>query len=464
MQALHSEALQSFVRKLKWLFMFRAGVQGVTFWLFLWGAAVLVVRISSTGETPWLALGLLGAVPAALLAGGLARRRLPSFEKLRANYDRLNACGGIIMSDEAADMGAWQARLPESTVPKFHWHNGRAMMLLSASTLFAATTLLLPERLAHFARHQPLEIGQIADQLQAEVQALHEEKIIEDKKTEDLQKQLSQIKQDSSGLDPDKTWEALDHIKESNTEAARQAAEEALAKTTALTQSEMLAKAMEQAADAGMSEVTASQSAQTLASLLKGAKLEDGILKSQIPPELLADLNGLNKEEMENLLKALEFNKSSLRATVGKLSGLKLIDPAMLAKCNAAGLCNNPGALAAYLCACTNGCNSAALAECMLLGKGGPGGGGPAAPMTWSDGASEKDLKFQEHALPPASSLSDAMLVGVSRAAPELSANDVAAGHGALDNAAASGGSAHSQVVLPEQRQAVQNFFKRDEK
>ena len=82
--------------------------------------------------------------------------------------------------------------------------------------------------------------------------------------------------------------------------------------------------------------------------------------------------------------------------------------------------------------------------------------------MTWNDGASEKDLKFQEHALPPASQLSDAQLVGVSKAAPELSASDVATGHGALDNATAGGGSAHSQVILPEQRQAVQNFFKRD--
>ena len=82
--------------------------------------------------------------------------------------------------------------------------------------------------------------------------------------------------------------------------------------------------------------------------------------------------------------------------------------------------------------------------------------------MTWDNDTSEKDVKFQEHALPPASHLSDAQLAGVSKAAPELSGNEVAAGNGALDNAAASGGSAHSQVILPEHRQAVGNFFKRD--
>ena len=83
--------------------------------------------------------------------------------------------------------------------------------------------------------------------------------------------------------------------------------------------------------------------------------------------------------------------------------------------------------------------------------------------MTWKDGASEKDLKFHEHALPPAAKLSDAQIVAVSKAAPQLSGEDVAEQHGALADAAASGGSAHAQVILPEQRQAVQNFFKRDQ-
>jgi hypothetical protein len=162
---------------------------------------------------------------------------------------------------------------------------------------------------------------------------------------------------------------------------------------------------------------------------------------------------------MKKLLQALELNKNSLGATVSNLANLKMIDPAMLAKCRNAGQCHNFDALAEYLSTCTNGCDAA---ECYLLGKGGLSRGGPGAPMTWNDGASEKDLKFQEHALPPSSQLSDAQLIGVSKGAPELTGNDISAQHGALDHAAASGGAAHGQVVLPEQRQAVQNFFKRN--
>jgi hypothetical protein len=321
---------------------------------------------------------------------------------------------------------------------------------------------LLPERLTNLTGRHPLEIGQIVEQLQAEVKTLAQEKILDEKKAIELQKQLSQLQRDSSGYDPNKTWEALDHIKQSNSDEAKQAAEEALDKTTSLTEAEMLAKAMEQAADSGMSEATATQAAQDLAAMLNAAKLEDGILNGKIPPELLAGLNGLNKEQMEKLLQALELNKNTLGLSISNLANLKMIDPAMLAKLRIAGQCHNPGALADYLSTCTNGCESDLLSECLLRCRGGRGRGGSEAPMDWDNNTSEDNLKFQAHALPPASQLSDAQLVGVSKAAPELNANDASSQHGALDTAVASGGSAHAQVILPEQRQAVQNFFKRD--
>jgi len=462
MKTSHANALQSFAHDLQWLLALRLWVQMATVWFFVWGVAILALRIRGTQDSFWLTLGLFGIVPLVLVSAIRVRRLRPEFSKIRANYDRINACGGVIMSEEAADMEAWLAQLPEAVVPKFRWHSGRAMLLLSVSAIFAATTLLLPERLARFSAHRSLEIGQIVRQLQAEVKTLAQEKIVNDKKADDLQRQLSQLQKDAFGYDPDKTWEALDHIKQSDSDAAKEAAEEALTKTESLTKAETLAKAMQQAADAGMNEMTASQAAQDLASMLSAAKLEDGILNSQIPPELLAGLNGLNKEQMEKLLQALELNKNSLGMTVSNLANLKMIDPAMLAKLLNAGQGYNPGALADYLSTCTNGGDDLVLSWLDHPGKGGPGGGGPAADMTWNDGASEKDLKFQEHALPPSSHLDDAQLVGVSKAAPELSGNDVSAQHGALDHAVASGGSAHAQIILPEQRQAVQNFFKRE--
>ena len=463
MKTLHARALQSFSRHLQWLLALRSGVQLTTVWLFVWGVAILALRFFGTQNTFWLALGLLGILPLILFSILRARRLQPEFAKMRASYDRLNLCGGVIMSEETADMGAWLAQLPSATVPKFRWHSGRALLLLTVAALFVATALLLPKRLTQLGKNRSLEIGQIVGQLQAEVKTLAQEKILPEKKADDLQKQLSQLQKDSSSYDPNKTWEALDHIKQANSDAAKEAAEEVVTKTESLTQAETLAKAMQQAADSGMNEATATKAAQDLASMLNAAKLEEGILNGQIPPELLAGLNGLDKEQMEKLLQALELNKNSLSLTMSNLANLKMIDPAMLAKLQTAGHGGNPGALADYLSTCTNG-DDLVLSWLLHPGKGGPGGGGPEADMTWDNNTSEKDQKFKEHALPPASNLSDAQLVGVSKSVPELSANDISAQHGALDNATANGGSAHAQIILPEQRQVVQNFFKRDEK
>ena len=465
MNSTHPQALLAFSQRINRLLLLRVTVQMMTLWFFVWGVIVLALKISGLQHVEWTTLGIFGFVPIVILAGLRERQRQPVFEKVRANYDRLNACGGVIMSQESADMGAWLTHLPAAAVPKLRWYSGRAIMLLCVATLFAATALVLPERLVHIMGHRPLEIGQIVQQLQAEVRTLSQEKILPDQKADELQKQLSQLQKDSSGYDPNKTWEALDHIKQSDSDLAKQAAEEAAQKTESMTEAETLAKAMEQAADNGMEQATASQAAQDLASLLNSAKLEQGILNGQIPPELLQNLSGLDKEQMEKLVKALELNKSAMSMTMSNLANLKMIDPAALAKCQNAG--HNPdfAGLANYLSQCQGGkCDSEILFSWLRKRcRGGPGGGGPEAPMDWDNNTSEDNTKFQAHALPPSQHLSDAQMVGISKAAPELTANDISAQHGALDNAVAGGGSAHAQVILPEHRQAVQNFFKRSE-
>jgi len=460
MKSSHPEALQAFARRLALLLMLRGAVQMTTLWFFVWGVVVLVLRICRIAPVEWLALGMFGFAPLALLMALRERQRQPAFTRLRAGYDRMNACGGMVMAAETADMGEWLSRLPEAVIPRFRWHSSRPLLLLFLSAGFLATTLLLPDWVTRPGLAHSLQIGQMVGQLQLEVKTLAQEKILEEKKATDLQQQLERLQKDASAYDPNKTWEALDHIKQANSDAAKAAAEEALAKTESLTQAETLARAMESAADAGMSEATAAAAARDLASMLNSAQLEAGILSGKIPPELLSHLDGLNKEQLNELLKALTQKKGALGLTITNLAQLKLIDPALLAKCTGAGRCFNTNALAAYLCSCTNGCNAAAM--CQRLGRGGPGGGGPEAPMVWDNDTSEKDLKFQEHALPPATSLSDAQMVGVSQAAPELSGGEVVAAHGALDQAAGGGGSAHAQVILPEHRQAVQKFFKRE--
>ena len=454
----HASALGSFAKKLSALLMLRGIVAWTTVWFFIWGVVVLAVRFSGLLTGSWLALGLLGCLPLALIVCVREWRRRESLSKIRAAYDGLNQFGGVIMAEEVADTSGWQAQLSAPAMPVLRWKSGRALGLLAMSAAFAGVILALPDRLTVIHAPHSLEIGKLVGELTAEIQTLKDEKILEDKKADETQKKLADLQEKSSGLDPAKTWEALDHIKETDADLAKRAAEEAVNKMANLAAAQTLASAMTSAE--GMSQDTADHAASDLASMLKSAKLEEGLLKGTVPQELLDQLNGLNKEQLDKLLGAIQFNKNGLNKSMAHLAKLKLIDPKTLPQCTSNGQCTNCNALAAFLSTCTNAgsCNIASL----CYGRGGPGGGGGTGPMTWQDKSSEDNLKFKENALPPAAHLSDAQFVGVSQSAPQLSADDITAGHGALASAQASGGSANSQVILPQHRQAIQRFFQRD--
>src|SRR6185312_15800063 len=106
MKTSHAHALQSFALQLRWLLTLRLMVQWTTVCFFCWGVIVLALRIWGTSGTFWLAFGLLGILPLTVVATIRARQSQPKFERLRADYDRLNGCGGVLMAEETADMGA----------------------------------------------------------------------------------------------------------------------------------------------------------------------------------------------------------------------------------------------------------------------------------------------------------------------------------------------------------------------
>ncbi len=135
-----------------------------------------------------------------------------------------------------------------------------------------------------------------------------------------------------------------------------------------------------------------------------------------------------------------------------------MIDPSMLGKGATAGQGKNPGALADFLSTCTNGGAATELMMFYCRGGGVDRGRGDAM-MTWKMSLQRtvQTLKNRHCRLPPIFRMRN--LSASARAAPELSGDDLSAGHGALANAAGSGGSAHSQTILPEHKQAVQKFL-----
>src|SRR5205814_1432382 len=100
----HARALQSFSRKLAALLLFRESLRWATAWFFVWGVVVIAARISGVPNQTWMLLGMFGAVLPMAAASALEWRRLPKFAGVRATYDHLNECGGMLMAEEAADM------------------------------------------------------------------------------------------------------------------------------------------------------------------------------------------------------------------------------------------------------------------------------------------------------------------------------------------------------------------------
>jgi hypothetical protein len=461
-----SDAVRSFQMKLALFLISRGVLQGMACWFFIWGVIILVGRITGSLGVEWLSLGVAGFIPVAVFCAVREWRRRPGLAEARAAFDHCNRCGGLVMAQEAGDVSAWEPGMSTAAIPAVRWRSGRLLGLLGASALFVAAALSIPDKFASFGAARPMEIGRLIEELHSEIELLEEERIIEEKKAQEVKDQLARFKDNSSGLDPGRTWEALDHIKESNSQAAQQAAEEAIAKMTSLTQAETLASALQSAAGQGLDSDVAIQAAQSLASLLNAAKLEEGLLNSKIPSELqrLGE-SGLSAEDLEKLLAAIRSDKSRLGELAGKLAKLKLIDAEMLGLCLNAGECPNIDALVAFLCESGGECDSFGelLAAYCRPGRGGITRGRGDAPMTWSDPTSEQGAGFTEQALPPAERLSSAQLIGLSRAAPDLSAEDAEVAHGVLTPSSSGGGAALSRTVLPRHRRSVELFFKREE-
>ncbi len=153
----------------------------------------------------------------------------------------------------------------------------------------------------------------------------------------------------------------------------------------------------------------------------------------------------LTDEQLEALAQALGDCKDFQRGVLGKLIKARLVDGAELGALDDACEGDDDGEeLALLLAKCKDGKDLDAALAAGLPGKGGPGGGGPPAAMTWHDETSQENAKFKEKTLPPAAvaSLKDSRKVGVSRADPTAAQPSGGSSGGALDSAQAGGGRA----------------------
>jgi len=442
----------------------RNTLAGVTVWLFLWGTAILVLRVAFQ-TSPLLLLWGLAALP--LLIGGAViwgLRRLPDRAGVAAFLDSRSGCGGLLLAGEERPLGTWEQRLPEPAPVQIRWRGARSCAAFTAGVVFVLFGLLLPDRLTA-APPRALEIGKETERLAALVDLLKKEGVLEKERADALEQRLDQLAKDAKGADPVKSLEALDHVQDLVTKAAQEAAEAALGKTEKLAKAEALAEGLKHAGKDLAAKVKSEAMAE-LAELVKKAAAETGLLDKHLDGKTLeaAKKGKLSSADLKKLADALKGSKKDLADLMEKLKDARLIDPELLKKCECAGKCDGKGLGELLKKLGDKMAVSDLVKECTgeKAGKGGVTEGPGAAEITWGERSSEEGVKFKEETLPPGAlaDLKKSMVIGLSPGDPKKDKGGTSKS-GALVGSTPGGGSASTPVILPRHRGAVERFFAR---
>lgn len=431
----------------------------------VWAMAGIMLRIFWQIDQRLLLWGLAGLAPAAAAAIVLARRKTPSSRAIRAALDRHGSLGGLLMAAGDDDIGRWRERIARVPLPALRWRSGRQWMLLLMSLGFLAAVFLAPDRYLPASGITVLQIGSEVQKLADRVQVLKQEQIVPPEKAEVWEKALDRIRQEALGKDPAKTMEAIDHLEQSFSKAAAEAAQSAIKQSEAASRAQELAQALPQA-QGQMDPKQFSEAMKELAQMTEQAAAESQALADSLSSDLqdACRRGEFSAEQLRDLAKALGNCKACQRGKILKMIDAKLIDADQLILCDKACQCDE-AALVAALCECKDGKEfAAALDGDGLPGRGGITRGRGDAAMTWSQGVNKGDAAFKEKVLPPSAvaSMKESRLAGVSVADPTAAKPGGGSTGGALTAAAAGGGAAHSQIILPEHEKTVQRYFNRE--
>lgn len=430
-------------------------------WLFGWGLACLIARVTLQVSTQRLLWGFAGVSGVLAVAAWHAWRQRPALSVLRAWLDQQNECGGLLLTASEGALGAWE--VPTFTAPRLRWRNasaGAAWGRCALAVGFVAASLLLPVQLPSAQAERALDLSREAEQLKAEIAALQEAAALTPEKAQTLEQQLNQIQQEASGADPAKSWEALDQLNDALGQAAHDATQQSAQQQQALDQAAALTEALQTGAHQ-LNEQTLTEAMQTLSALTQQALQEEA---QTLPRELQQALQSgkLNAEQLQQLGQALQQKQGKLNQQLTKLAQSGLIKPGDLKQGATTGKRDNSG-LAKHLAEhAQKQPLSQTLGEwCENPGNGDISRGRADAALNFGEMAREEGAKFKEKILPPAavSELQNSQLTGLSSAAPTVQTS--VAAHGALNQTATGGGSAYTQTILPRHKGAVKRYFER---
>ena len=347
---LQNKAIQRFRRHLVVLFVLKYALPLATLWGFIWGTAVIALRAAGFERKPllWGLMGLAACVAAALIR---VRRHLPTATAIRALLDEQSGCGGLLMAGAEQELGGWRQRMPVLQLPRLGWDGQRAATLLSIAAGFVLLSFLAPQGLADLRFSSPLEIDAEIGRLIQQIALLKGESLLDPKRAETLMEKVAELQKHTSGKEPARTLEALDHLKKLAGDTAREAAEECARRGERFGEAQALAEALRRNADLLDSKLTMEVLAE-LAGILDKNGIDPKQLVSGLDfdPDLMKALRQqkLDPEQMKKLLGDLKGKSDELARRMEKLHKAGLIDAETLARCRNMGECDFEG-LRAFL-------------------------------------------------------------------------------------------------------------------
>jgi len=448
------------------IFAIRHGMRFLSVLGFLLAIGVLIVRLVFSAGAMNLLWGFFIFLPGIVTAVVLAFRQIPTRKSLHAMLDSRSRCGGLIMASDETDIGNWKTNISVDDVIRIRWKWSRSFGIFTAAMAFVIFSFALPQRYVNATSHQQMDITEDMAELLEQVNLLKEEDIITDEEVARFAEKLDRLQDSADGSDPVKTWESLDHLKDSLKKKADHAAVAALSQTEELTRAETFAEGLSNDG-AALSDSQLSQAMADLASMTKDMALENQMMQNSLKAAGFdpSQLSELSAEELEKLMKALRAYKGRLSNCVGNMCKAGLVDLKMLKRCEKLGQCDSKG-LIAFLSECEGmGMCQGVAAFCSgnCPGRGGISRGRADAPMMWGDLSTKDNTKFREKTLPQAgmAALKDSSLVGVSLAAPQVEQGKAYGGDGNLDTSTAAGGQAKTHKILPRHRGTVKRYFER---
>lgn len=476
-------------------------------WLFLWGAAVLVLRVADL--VPWssLFLGGFGLFLVPILAMHFTRRKIPSQEVLCATLDRENAAGGLVLSSLEAELDSWGTRIVRLSVPEVKWENKKSLTTTLLAVLFVSIAFLLPDSTIVAEYRRPLDIEDQVNQLKGQLQTLEEEKLLEVEMVESIKSNIERIQKEADGMGPVKTLDALDHLSNRLKQEAEKAAEEGLREAETLSKAEALTKEVQNQAEnfspqeqeeimQGLAEMLNEMLGENpelfekLAGMCEGGGSDDSSkngdgkegkmgqkelgtqkLDSETLKKMLQNQNlqGLTPEQMEQLQKAMQECRECNKEMLQRLKEGGMIDPELLEQLRELDRISEEELekLLAELGCCGDGeCDCEGECEGHCPGRGGISRGRADAPITFDDDeASEDGTGFKPQILPPPAleELRNSLKIGSSRTSPSLNPDGTGGDQGGVLQGGETGtGSAHGHTILPQHRGPTGRYFERN--